>query len=214
MLKKSLEKIKELYDKSPMAVKVLLPVPLSLPLLMSDYILGTTRNVLILGQKGAGKTTMWNYLRGISGEPQVTQYEHIKAFVFARKKSGMPLRIASTVDIGGQATFVSNYDHLIESDSHIFFFCRIDSIRSEVEMRDIRARLDKIRRVVEAKGVRTIGLTLVLTYADRYARDVQDEMCAAFRENVQLPAEALMCGSMVEGDLKERVKEKLKAAYE
>lgn len=216
MLKKGLEKLKEVYDKSPSAVKVLFHVSplISLPLLLSDYILGTTKSVLILGQKGAGKTMMWNYLRGIAGEPQVTQYEHIKTFVFAHKKNGVPLRIASTVDIGGQATFVSNYEQLIEADSHILFFCRIDSVQSEDEMQDIRARLEKIRRVAEGKATSSIGLTIVLTYADRYARDVQEQLCTAFRENVQLPAEALMYGSMVEGDLKDRVKERLKAAYE
>ena len=77
-----------------------------------------TKSIVILGSKGAGKTTLWN---GLQGKMNPTNYEstgeeEIKSFVF-ESDSGKEIMIQNTRDYGGDDIWVEYYENLINNSS-------------------------------------------------------------------------------------------------
>ena len=75
-----------------------------------------TKHLLILGSKGAGKTTLWNQLHKFSRSQDntPTDFKDIKSFDVVSNEG--KIRISSTQDIGGGDLYVKNiYEDLIKT---------------------------------------------------------------------------------------------------
>lgn len=168
-----------------------------------------TVSIAILGEKGAGKSTMWNYLRGIKGTPQVTTISDIEEFVFATKSDGTQLKIKRTKDLGGGQGFVQGYDDVIvENGCFIFYFMPMDSVKDKDTIERIKARKDKIYRLIDEKKLKACGVRFVLTYADKFRdsekqKEWEDRTC----KELGIERKYLLSGSMVEGGLREEIKD-------
>lgn len=167
-----------------------------------------TVSIAILGEKGAGKSTMWNYLRGIKGTPQVTTISDIEEFVFATKSDGTQLKIKRTKDLGGGQGFVQGYDDVIvENGCFIFYFMPMDSMKDEAARTRIKSRKDKIYRLLEERKLKDYGVKFVLTYADKFDANEQREWEEKTCKELDIKREYLLSGSMVEGELRATIKD-------
>lgn len=125
-----------------------------------------TRNIIILGLKGCGKTTMWRRLRGEKpqkGTETPTSQNQIESFTVSGS-NGRTVRISSTRDIGGGDDFVKQYDSLIENGTMVYFL--VDLCTLEENIRVINARVKKILIVAKEKNLEKIGLQIVATHLD------------------------------------------------
>lgn len=167
-----------------------------------------TVSIAILGEKGAGKSTMWNYLRGIKGTPQVTTVSDIEEFVFDTKSDGTKLKIKRAKDLGGGQSFVQNYDDVIvENGCFIFYFMPMDSMKDEAARTRIKSRKDKIYRLLEERKLKDYGVKFVLTYADKFDANEQREWEEKTCKELDIKREYLLSGSMVEGELRATIKD-------
>ena len=121
-----------------------------------------TKSIVILGSKGAGKTTLWN---GLQGKMNPTNYEstgeeEIKSFVF-ESDSGKEIMIQNTRDYGGDDIWVEYYENLIKEGTFIYYL--IDLCRLEATKKEVRARIVKIEQIIKDKKYNNCGLKILAT---------------------------------------------------
>ena len=82
--------------------------------MLSNTITRNTKNIVILGSKGSGKTTLWNKLRNINNDTDTTttDQEKIKQFL-VKGSNNRSVNITDTQDLGGDNLWVNNYDKII-----------------------------------------------------------------------------------------------------
>ena len=104
-----------------------------------------TKSIVILGHKGAGKTSLWKKLQN---EP----YEQYRATSMAKELKafqlnldGKKVTIKDTFDVGGGNEFVcEHYETVLKKDG-TFIYYLIEYCRIEECQKDIRAQLQKIK---------------------------------------------------------------------
>jgi hypothetical protein len=132
-----------------------------------------TRRIVILGLKAAGKTTLWNALRGrLNVIPESTLVENIEKFTI--KDGDRCVEIAATKDIGGGKDQVRHYyDELIKDGTFIYFLVDINSISKNKD--DIKARLYKMRDVLKGGNGGTkksdCGYQILATHKDTFLKN-------------------------------------------
>lgn len=129
-----------------------------------------TRIVSILGMKGAGKTTLWNKLRGYDtiASEDVTDKEQIKSFNL--KTNGIAsVKILQTIDIpGGQDMVRDEYMDIIKESSLILFLFDIRNTRKEKE--DILARINVVLKATLKNEFKNISMHLVAIHFDKFSK--------------------------------------------
>lgn len=210
-----------------MFLRLLFLILLGLPI---DVWLGTitrpnkkTKKILILGMKGAGKTTLWNKLREINSIPRETSISPIKSFPLKRI-DGSEITIESTKDIGGDNVYVSdNYEELIQKDSFIYFLFDIRKI--EQDKKAIKARMMKIWSHISKHNIENVSMQLVATHFDEYVKVLGGTECAARSEalrtlelkslfdklqkkkKIEMSDDFLMVGSLLDDKFVESIKD-------
>lgn len=139
-----------------------------------------TKKIAILGIKGAGKTTLWNGLRGnIDVDPVTTHYQKIEEFSIKRGKD--EVKVASTQDIGGGDLYVPSYDELIKDRTFIYFLVDINTVKENKDA--IRARLYKIFNIINGDNDENVkigcGIKILVTHTDIFLNNSLKRMSEA-----------------------------------
>lgn len=125
-----------------------------------------TEHVIILGSKGAGKTTLWNKLRNkITEKVEATDEEKIESFII--KFGEKARRISETKDLGGDDLLVPYYDEIINANGMFIYFL-VDLTRLEETRLEIKARLTKISQIIKEKELSNCGCKILATNLGKY----------------------------------------------
>lgn len=127
-----------------------------------------TKKVVILGSIAAGKTTLWNQLKGLGYKEEHVQTSQSQIDSFKIQGKNHEVTIESTKDIGGGDSFVRYYDELIQEGTFVYFL--IDLNRMNETRREVRARLQKIFKIVAEKKFKDCGLKILATHFDEYTQ--------------------------------------------
>lgn len=140
----------------------------------SGNVTSKTRRILILGPKGAGKTTLWKMLKGDTvtrGSTFPTVKEtHYNSFLLGNKT------IIDPIDIGGDKIF-QNEDtmkELLKSNTFIFILFDIQNLSNKKGKEYLEMLLCCILKYVNdhREELENIGLNLVATCCDKYNGDI------------------------------------------
>lgn len=128
-----------------------------------------TKNIVIMGARGAGKTTLWHQLRGDKLESTYasTTAESIKTFSF-KTKSGKPIKIVNGVDYGGSDDYVKAYLDLLSDNTFVFYLIDLTDL-TEQAGRELRARLEAIVRTFQNNKTKGQGIKLLATNFGKYS---------------------------------------------
>jgi GTPase SAR1 family protein len=145
-----------------------------------------TKNVVILGPKASGKTTLWNQLRGLKtpNSHENTSKEEIKSFSI-KTKTGIERKISTSYDIGGGDQWVADYDKLIKENKTFILFL-IDLTNAEGKKSEVRARLLKIFKIIEDKKLEDCGIKILGTFHDKYRVSYTDNADTYLKETIDL----------------------------
>lgn len=134
-----------------------------------------TKHLLILGSKGAGKTTLWNQLHKFSRSQDntPTDFKDIKSFDVVSNEG--KIRISSTQDIGGGDLYVKNiYEDLIKEDG-TFIYYLVDLTKLSDFRNETRSRLQKISYIISEKKLMNCGCKILVTHLDEYEKSGHQE---------------------------------------
>lgn len=128
-----------------------------------------TKNIVIMGARGAGKTTLWHQLRGDKLESTYasTTAESIKTFSF-KTKSGEQIEIVDGVDYGGSDDYVKAYLDWLSDNTFVFYLIDLTNL-TEQAGRELRARLEAIVRTFQNKKMKGQGIKLLATNFGKYS---------------------------------------------
>lgn len=128
-----------------------------------------TKNIVIMGARGAGKTTLWHQLRGDKLESTYasTTAESIKTFSF-KTKSGKPIKIVNGVDYGGSDDYVKAYLDWLSDNTFVFYLIDLTNL-TEQAGRELRARLEAIVRTFQNNKMKGQGIKLLATNFGKYS---------------------------------------------
>lgn len=128
----------------------------------------------VLGRSQTGKTLLFKALTNkwdgvqTSNTNIETNIEEIQSFEYIFS-DGKKLFFSSTKDIGGTSSYIPLYKELIESSTHIFYFCNIYDYLNDLQVRrEDNMRLDLIYDYANGKMIPSENVTLVLSYADKF----------------------------------------------
>ena len=153
-------------------------------------------NIIVLGMKGAGKTTLWHGLGGIETVKRDTLIVEIPSFIF-QLDNGRRVRVVREVkrkvpgkshakktivgggiDIGGEDSYVYKYEDLIVQDSFVYYIADATRIHDYQYWRRMRADFRKIDSVVTDKrkkiGKKHFGFKVLLSHYDEWLKTHPD----------------------------------------
>lgn len=173
------------------------------------------RKTVILGMQGAGKTTMWYYLRNGQfpsvGESKTTNVDEIKEF--SLDNGQVQVIIVPTKDIGGQDSYVGHYyNSLITNDSFVYFFFNIEDLGDEEKVKLIKARLRRIENVVKEKEIsqERIRIKLVGTHLDKCPHMAEYVLREQIVKETGFMPENILLGALTpDGNLAEEIKQNI-----
>lgn len=150
-----------LLDISLVSLFPLFPIFFLIGLFFPDK----AKNIIILGTKEAGKTTLWLGLGGIKEYLPNTHLEPIQSFTITRA-DGTTVVISETYDVGGEDEFVCNYDKLIKEETFIYYLVNANKITFHDYMTRVRSDLLKINKTAKDKNIPDdkIGVKFLLTH--------------------------------------------------
>ena len=127
-----------------------------------------TKSIVILGHKGAGKTSLWSRLKDESlkdGYRATSLPEEISAFQLSLEDKTVTIK--ETHDVGGGNDSVrSNYEIVLKDDG-TFIYYLIEYGRTEECKKDIRAQLQKIAEILHSKEWENYGFKIIFTNFDK-----------------------------------------------
>lgn len=127
-----------------------------------------TKSIVILGHKGAGKTSLWSRLRNeslIDGYRATLFPGEISAFQLSLEDKTVTIK--ETHDVGGGNNFVcKNYESVLKDDN-TFIYYLIEYGRIEECKKDIRTQLQKIAEILHSKEWENYGFKIILTNFDK-----------------------------------------------
>lgn len=138
--------------------------------MLSNTITRNTKNIVILGSKGSGKTTLWNKLRNINNDTDTTttDQEKIKQFL-VKGSNNRSVNITDTQDLGGDNLWVNNYDKIInKKGTFIFYLVDLLNLHEADKKIEIRARLMKISSIIKEKELKDCCCQILATNLRRY----------------------------------------------
>ncbi len=138
-----------------------------------------TRDIIILGMQGSGKTTLWEALGAKVRAGATYSEEAIDSFSIEVIREGETHRISihNAKDVGGAKDFVSykHYLDLINSDSFVYFIVNAMHIRKSDYYEDIEDRLLLINKIVKEKGTEKLGLKILVSHCDHISGNDEKE---------------------------------------
>ena len=111
--------------------------------------------IAVLGMQGAGKTQLYNMLRGkYNCEPTTTGEEIYKEFTI-KLADNREVRICKGIDIGGLESLIQkNYKKMISENEIIIFIFKINKyLNDSEERRSVNARFDFLYNEAINKGM-------------------------------------------------------------
>lgn len=131
---------------------------------IATRITSKTKHIVILGSKGAGKTTLWNRLQNKidGGKTLPTDLEPVNSFIIMA--GDRSVRISSTKDVGGDDLWVKDYEEIIKSDGiFIYYLVDLTNLHEKARKQEIRARLMKISEIIKNKNLKNCGCKILAT---------------------------------------------------
>ena len=130
-----------------------------------------TVNIVILGDKGCGKTELWCRLQGKKNtENGGTSKERIDSFTLGKNPSGDNVVVQTSKDIGGGDNWVKDYDELVNCNG-TFIYYLVELTRLDYIAEDTRNRLRKIKSIERKKKLKDCGIRILATFFDKYDGD-------------------------------------------
>ena len=149
-------------------------------------------NIVILGMKEAGKTTLWHGLGGIETVNPNTRVQDIPSFIF-HLENGRRVKVVmenkdkgklnrrsrvkkekAGLDIGGEDSYVQLYDKVIVPDSFVYYIADATRILEYKYWRRMRSDFRKIDSVVNKIGANKFGFKILLSHYDEWASNHPD----------------------------------------
>lgn len=157
--------MKHFFGKVFEALLITISFPVVLILLFLFGLLpDKANNVVIVGTKRSGKTTLWKDLGGIKTVKPNTSTDRIESFVVTRK-NGTKVTVSETYDMGGENEYVASYGSIIDKDdTFIYYLVDSNEVKDPSKMTRIRSDLLKIDKIVKEKGFEKIGFKFILTH--------------------------------------------------
>ena len=154
------------FEKALKTLDEILQIPFYPFLLLIDLIdllfPDKAKNIIILGTKRSGKSTLWKGLGGIQSVRANTRLEPIRSFVITRK-DGSKVTISETYDIGGEEENVKDYSRIIKEEPFIYYLVNSNEVSDPTTMKQVRSNLVKIEKVLKEKGIEKFGFKYILT---------------------------------------------------
>ena len=120
------------------------------------------KSIAIFGSKGAGKTTLWEQLKGVFQDKEYSPTLGVNAVdEFTVEFNGKKKTIKKSADFGGDDNLVKRYGEIIEDKTFIYYL--IDLTRLNDIKKETRARLQAITKVIKERKIES-GLKLVGTH--------------------------------------------------
>lgn len=163
---------------------------------MLDRPIKKTTKIVILGEKGVGKTELWYRLQGKT--PPVdyvaTAENRIEKFLLGTKiKEGkkQEVYVESTTDVGGGENYVKSAyeEHINQDGTFIYYLVDLTQLKERKEETLIRVRY--IASIIKEKSLKNCGIRILATYLDKYGKS----------EGEAKKAVADMFGSKIKMDL-------------
>ncbi|MDO4189696.1 MAG: GTPase domain-containing protein [Lachnospiraceae bacterium] len=124
-------------------------------------------NLVVLGAKYSGKTELWFRLRDKKrpkGTTDNTAKEKIESFTLKSKEGS--IRLNASIDIGGDNSWVRDYDNIIHNNSIIYYLLDVTQLNKDTSTQ--QAQLRKIGTLLKNYNCK---LTLLGTFFDQYDGD-------------------------------------------
>lgn len=144
--------------------------------ILQNYISVKTKNIIILGSKGSGKTTLWSQLQNkiLNLSPAPTDIKRVEKFKISA--NGKTILVPSTKDIGGGNDWVNSYSSIINKDgTYIYYLVDLTNLHEKNMALEIRARLIKISSIIKEKKLKDCGCKLLLTNKKIYEEQLEEK---------------------------------------
>lgn len=145
-----------------------------------NYISVKTKNIIILGSKGSGKTTLWSQLQNkiLNLSPAPTDIKSVEKFKISA--NGRTIMVPSTKDIGGGNDWVTSYANIINKDgTYIYYLVDLLNLHEKNMALEIKARLMKISSIIKDKKLKDCGCKLLLTNKKIYEEKLEEKFGSA-----------------------------------
>ena len=150
-------------------------------------------NIVILGMRGAGKTTLWHRLGGLKEVRSNTTINRIPSFTF-QLKNGRRVKVVyenekykseepetgkhrgkkknGGIDIGGEDPYTAEYETLIVPNSFIYYIADATKIHEDDYCRKMRSDFRKIDSVIRDKNIKEkqFGFKVLLSHYDEWEK--------------------------------------------
>ena len=136
-------------------------------------------SIVILGYKGAGKTTLWKQLKGDTLQEIRTTLmnEDVDSFSFEYK--GSEKRILKSKDFSGDDNVLASeaFEHhiyeIIQDGTYIYYLINLNKLGENGFVEDTLARIEKITSIIKKKKIKNskVGIKLVGTHLKEYLSD-------------------------------------------
>lgn len=127
-------------------------------------------SIAIFGSKGAGKTTLWNQLRGVFNDANYHPTLGVEDVnQFSIEYNGKKKFISKSKDFGGDDNLVKEYGEIVKENTFIYYLVDLTTLKEFKNQ--TRARLQYLSQVIEQKQLKDkVGLRLVATHYKEYLR--------------------------------------------
>ncbi|MCQ2114260.1 MAG: ADP-ribosylation factor-like protein [Bacteroidaceae bacterium] len=143
-----------------------------------------TVSVMILGDKGSGKTTLWNQLKKEHFDPNVYHNTGQVGVETKKIRSGLKtVRIEETKDFGGDDEWVPYYKEALKPNTRIYYLINLEDYNDykwNEQIKRCKARLKAIsvNTILENKEYyNQVSCRIIGTKLDKY--ETNDELKAA-----------------------------------
>ena len=155
-------------------------------LLESLFTPAEATSIAIFGSRTAGKTTLWDQLRGeFKNRNYIATSGAVSISEFTIEYKGVKKTIKKTADFSGDNEMVKRYNELIEAGTFIYYL--IDLTELNKYKKETRSRLQKISHIVREKNLNDkAGCRLIGTHYREYYNKTGKSRDEARRELIEV----------------------------